>query len=86
MLFVLTLDHIENAFICFFILYCHGKLDLSLFMAGPKSRLEATRFVRIRCTHLWPKLPRKVIEPRVLETMVCLIADAFALVSNCYHK
>ena len=30
---------------------------LSLFMAGPKSRLEATRFVQNRCTRLRPKMP-----------------------------
>ena len=36
----------------FFILYCHGKLDLSLFMSGPKSRLEATRFVQKRCAEI----------------------------------
>ena len=36
-------------------------------MAGPKSVLEAKRFVQKRCTYQRPKSPRKVIEPRVLE-------------------
>ena len=44
----------------FFNLYGHGKLDLSLFMAGPISRLEARRFVQKRFTHQRPKLPRKI--------------------------
>ena len=42
---------------------------LSLFMAGPKSKLEATRFVHKRCTHLRPKLPRKIVEPRVFSVL-----------------
>ena len=62
----------------FFNLYGHGKLDLSLFMAGPISRLEARRFVQKRCTHQRPKLPRKIIEIRVLEKKVRLVADTFA--------
>ena len=48
---------------------------LSLFMAGPKSRLEGTRFIQKRCTYLRPKSPRKIMEPRVLEKKVCLFAD-----------
>ena len=59
---------------------------LRLFMAGPKRRLEAAKFIQKRCTHPRPKLPRKIVEPRVLEKMVCLVADTFALVSNCYRK
>ena len=52
----------------FFNLYCHGKLDLKFFsMAGPRSGLEATRIVQKGCTHQRPKLPRKIMEPRVLE-------------------
>ena len=46
MLIVLTSDYIESSFICFFILYRHGSETLSLFMAGPESRLEATRFIK----------------------------------------
>ena len=55
-----------------FDLYGHEKLDL---LAGPKSRLEATRFVQ-------PKSPRKIIVPRVLEKLekkVCLGTDHYFL-------
>ena len=55
-------------------------------MAGSKSRLEVTRFVQKSCTHLGPKLPRKIVETRVLEKLGCLVADTFALVNNCYRK
>ena len=51
MLFVLVLDYIGNVFL-YFDLYGHGKLDLSLFKAGQKSKLEATRFVQNRCAYL----------------------------------
>ena len=49
---------------------------LSLFMAGPKSKLEATRFVQKRCTYL-AEIAEEIIEPRVLEKEVCLFADTF---------
>ena len=49
---------------------------LRLFMAGPKSKLEATRFVQ-KGVPIKPKSPRKIIEPRVLEKKVCLFADTF---------
>ena len=49
--FVLALDHIETVFL-YFDLYGHGKLDLRFVHAGLKSKLEATRFVKKRCTYL----------------------------------
>ena len=73
-LFVLTLDHIGNAFL-YFDLYGHGKLNLKFVHGRAKSRLEATRFVQKRCTFLRPKSPKKIIEPRVLEKKVCLFVD-----------
>ena len=48
-------------------------------MAGPKNVLEMVHIS-------WPKSPRKIIEPRVLEKRVCLFADTFTCVSNCYRK
>ena len=45
---------------------------LSLLMAGPESKLETTDLSKKS-----PKSPRKIIEPRVLEIKVCLIADTF---------
>ena len=47
-------DHIENDWY-FFVALSYGKLDLSFFfMAGPKR-------LRVCCTYLTPKSPRKVI-------------------------
>ena len=60
----LTLDHIGNVFLYFLTM---ESWTLSLFMAVPKSVLEATRVVQRRCTYQRPKSPRKIIEPRVLE-------------------
>ena len=51
---------------------------LSLFMAGPKSRLKAARFVQKGCTYLRPKLSKKITESRVIEKEVRLVADTFA--------
>ena len=62
MLFVLALDPIENIFL-YFDLYGYGKLDLEFVHAGPKSVLEATRFVEKRCKYQRPKSPTKIIEP-----------------------
>ena len=49
---------------------------LSLFMAGPKNKLGATRFVK-KGVHIKLKSPRKIIAQRVLEKKVCLFADTF---------
>ena len=65
MLFVLTLDCIENAFL-YFDLYAMESYTLTLFMARSKSRLEATRFVQKRCTYLRPKLSTRCMS-------VCLV-------------
>ena len=53
---------------------------------GSKSVSEAPRFVHKGCTHVKPKLPRKLVGPRVLEKMVCLVEDTLALVNSCYRK
>ena len=73
-------------FMFFFLMYGHGKLDLKVVHGRAEKSLEATRFVQKRCTHLRPKLSRKIVGPRVLEKKVCLVADTFTLVSNCYRK
>ena len=54
------------------------KLDLKFVRGRDENMLEATRFVQKRCTHQKPKLPRKIIELRVLEKKVRLVADTFA--------
>ena len=71
---------------CLLILYGHGMLDLKFVHGGAEKRVGSNKVCPKRCTHLRPKLPRKLIEPRVLEKMVCLVADTFALVSNCHRK
>ena len=89
MLSVLTLDHMENVFLCSVFFKYSMTMEgwtSSLFLVGPKSGLKAPMFVQIRCTHLRWKLQRKLVEPRVLKKMVCLVADIFALVSNFYCK
>ena len=39
-------------FSCIFLSVWPWKVGLSLFIAGPKNKLEATRFLRKRCTYL----------------------------------
>ena len=57
----------------------HGKLDLS-FVHG-----RAEKFIDL--LHIsWPKSKRKNNLPQVLEKKVCLFADTFTYVSNCYYK
>ena len=46
MLFVLTLDHIGNALLIFFIYMAMENYTLSFFTSGPKIRLEETKICR----------------------------------------
>ena len=48
-------------------------------MAGPKSVFQ---MVHISL----PEITEEIIEPRVLEKRVCLFADTFTSVGNCYRK
>ena len=66
--------------LCYFVMNGHGKLDLR-FVHG-----RAEKMFFKWSTYLRPKSPRKMIEPRVLEKRVCLFADTFSCVSNCYRK
>ena len=85
MLFVLTSNHIENVFLCF-LMYGHGKLDLK-FVHGSGKIGSASNKIRPKgVTHQRPKLPRKIVEPRVLEKRVYLVTNTFTLISNCYRK
>ena len=72
MLFVLTLDHIGNAFL-YFGLYGHGKLDLK-FVHGRAEKSVGSNKI---CSYPRPKSLRKIIEPRVLKKKVCSFADTF---------
>ena len=52
---------------------------LVLFMEGTKSVFEMVHISRA-------EIAEENNLPRVLEKIVCLFADTFTCVSNCYHK
>ena len=67
MLFVLTIDHIKNVFLCFLKLNGHGKLDLKFVHGRVENWVGSNKICPKRCIDLRLKLLRKIVEPGVLE-------------------
>ena len=85
MLFVLTLDHIENAFLYLLSIWLWKVRPYVCSWQG-RNVLEATKICQKKAYISEAKSPRKIIEQRVLEKKICLFADIFTYVSNCYRK
>ena len=84
MLIILTLDHIENVFLCF-VMYSHGKLDLKFVHGRTETGWKRQDFLK-QVYASEAEIAEKKVKPRVLEKKVCLVADTFTLISNCYYN
>ena len=80
------MDPIGNVFL-YFDLYGHGKLNLK-FAHGRGEKCVGSSKICPKKVYISEAeiAEEKIIEPRVLEEKVCLFADTFAYVSNCYRK
>ena len=76
--FSLEVSFLEHREMFSYILICMvmESWTLSLFMAGPKSKLEGTRFVHKRRSYL-AEIAEAIIAQRGLEKKVCLFGDTF---------
>ena len=85
MLFVLIVDHIGNVFL-YFDLYGHGKLDLK-FVLGRAEKVCWKQQDLSNNLHISEgEIAEEDNRTTSLEKKVCLFADTFTQVSNCYPK
>ena len=85
MLFVLILDNIGKVFL-YFDLHGHGKLNLKFVYGRAEKCVGNNKICPNKLRISEAEIAEKKIEPRVLEKKVCLFADTFTQVSNCYCK
>ena len=69
----------HRKWLCCYVPYDHGKLDLSFVHGRAESVFEMVHISRAEIIEEYNLL-------RVLEKRVCLFADTFTCVSNCYRK
>ena len=85
MIFVLLLYHIGNVFL-YFELYGHGKSDLEFVHGRVEKRVGSNMVCPKQVYISEAEITEKNNITKSFGEKVCLFADTFTYVSNCYHK